>query len=122
MSSHGGQWHAFMRCRTGRWRCRWGEVASDSWSWARIGRCGWDISAAPHTDAILPLAELPVIADDIEHGDYVPDGSAFAVAGADGQIKIYRDTFASGLESMFRDACQRLRYQPQLAEVRDVCR
>lgn len=82
----------------------------------------WDISAAPHTDAILPLAELPVIADDIEHGDYVPDGSAFAVAGADGQIKIYRDTFASGLESMFRDACQRLRYQPQLAEVRDVCR
>ena len=82
----------------------------------------WDISAAPHTDAILPLAELPVIADDIEHGDYVPDGSAFAVAGADGQIKIYRDTFPSGLESMFRDACQRLRYQPQLAEVRDVCR
>jgi len=81
----------------------------------------WDISAAPHTDAILPLAELPVIADDIEHGDYVPDGSAFAVAGADGRIKVYRDTFGTSLESMFRDACQRLRYQPQYAEVREVC-
>jgi WD40 repeat protein len=82
----------------------------------------WDISAAPHTDSILPLAELPVIADDIEHGDYVPDGSAFAVAGADGRIKVYRDTFGSSLESMFHDACQRLRFQPQHADVRDVCR
>ena len=76
----------------------------------------WDLQAD------MPLAVLPSFDDELTTVAYAPpDGRYFLIGSANGTTRIYVDDYPANLAGTLTDACNRLRHQPEFAEVKEHC-